>query len=319
VTRFNVDSRLSTVSGVWGRKGQKLSLVKDSYLKLAYQRDYNSDWANGVEIFSGRCRGNRIDDMLAQDVSVRGGQNSYTDEESGKKVEVTRTAMVVQPPRFLIVSIERSKWDVEKQKPVKDTRDIDLEPVLSLPGRRDASMFDEQEGSHTPKKKSSRRYGLYGIVVHSGTTANSGHYYAYARHSNVPDLDRQDSSSSPWMLFNDENIQEVRYKNMKKDIESKKNHSAYLLFYKELDSDSDPVVSSPGEDRPGPVARFPAWIKTLVDSNRKEVFRFLQSFQSGFYESWLTDDILHRALRHDAEEVASEEDFPTLVRGLSLD
>jgi ubiquitin C-terminal hydrolase len=319
VTRFNVDSRLSTVSGVWGRKGQKLSLVKDSYLKLAYQRDYNSDWANGVEIFSGRCRGNRIDDMLAQDVSVLGGQNSYTDEESGKKVEVTRTAMVVQPPRFLIVSIERSKWDVEKQKPVKDTRDIDLEPVLSLPGRRDASMFDEQEGSHTPKKKSSRRYGLYGIVVHSGTTANSGHYYAYARHSNVPDLDRQDSSSSPWMLFNDENIQEVRYKKMKKDIESKKNHSAYLLFYKELDSDSDPVVSSPGEDRPGPVARFPAWIKTLVDSNRKEVFRFLQSFQSGFYESWLTDDILHRALRHDAEEVASEEDFPTLVRGLSLD
>eukprot|EP00945_MAST-04E_sp_MAST-4E-sp1_P008008 g8008.t1 len=319
VTRFNVDSRLSTVSGVWGRKGQKLSLVKDSYLKLAYQRDYNSDWANGVEIFSGRCRGNRIDDMLAQDVSVLGGQNSYTDEESGKKVEVTRTAMVVQPPRFLIVSIERSKWDVEKQKPVKDTRDIDLEPVLSLPGQRDASMFDEQEGSHTPKKKSSRRYGLYGIVVHSGTTANSGHYYAYARHSNVPDLDRQDSSSSPWMLFNDENIQEVRYKKMKKDIESKKNHSAYLLFYKELDSDSDPVVSSPGEDRPGPVARFPAWIKTLVDSNRKEVFRFLQSFQSGFYESWLTDDILHRALRHDAEEVASEEDFPTLVRGLSLD
>ena len=94
VTHLTVDKNLKYISGVWGKKGRKLKLVKDSYLKLAYQRDYNSDWENGVELFSGRCRGNRIDDMLAQDVSVLGGQNAWTDE-LGKKVEVTRTAMVV--------------------------------------------------------------------------------------------------------------------------------------------------------------------------------------------------------------------------------
>ena len=49
-------------------------------MKLGFQRDYMSDWANGIEVFSGRCRGNRIDDMLAQDVSVLGGKNAWRDE-----------------------------------------------------------------------------------------------------------------------------------------------------------------------------------------------------------------------------------------------
>ena len=281
VARFEVDAKLQTCTGVWGAK--KLELIKDSYLKLGYQRDYNSDWANGVEVFSGRCRGNRIEDMVAQDVSVLGGRNAWQDD-TGKKVEVTRTSMVVNAPRHLIVSIQRSKWDVEQAKLVKDSRDINIEPLLKLPGGNGTSLFQSEEQS--PVR--SRRYGLYGIVVHSGTTANSGHYYAYARHSHVPDLDQCESATSPWMLFNDDRISVVSYDKMTQAIRSKKNDNVYLMFYKELNESSDSL------DQSASLGAWPDWVQHAVEENRQDLAGFFDAFQSPFYDDFLRDDVLLR-------------------------
>ena len=192
--------------------------------------------------------------------------------------------MVVNAPRHLIVSIQRSKWDIEQAKLVKDSRDINIEPLLKLPGGNGASLFQSEEQS--PVR--SRRYGLYGIVVHSGTTANSGHYYAYARHSHVPDLDQCESATSPWMLFNDDRISVVSYDKMTQAIRSKKNDNVYLMFYKELNEGSDSLDPSASP------RAWPEWVQRAMEENRQDLAGFFDAFQSPFYDYLLRDDVLLR-------------------------
>ena len=150
---------------------------------------------------------------------------------------MTRTAVVVNAPKNLIVHVNRSKWDVEKGQLVKDTRSIEFDPILELPGKSNSWPDEIKNMSKASISGSSRRYGLYGIVVHSGTTANSGHYYSYARQSSAVDLHLRESPSSPWFCFNDTNISVTKWSTMTKDIKRKKNHSAYLLFYKKISTD----------------------------------------------------------------------------------
>jgi ubiquitin carboxyl-terminal hydrolase 36/42 len=58
-------------------------------------------------------------------------------------------------------------------------------------------------------------YDLYGVVIHVGSSTNSGHYYAYCKNFN----------NSQWFECNDSHISEVK-------SESEVLHTeAYLLFY----------------------------------------------------------------------------------------
>jgi ubiquitin C-terminal hydrolase len=284
---FSIDTKFKTCEGLFGKEGNKVSLVRDSYLKLGFQRDYMSDWANGVEVFSGRCRGNRIDDMLAQDVSVLGGKNAWRDE-NGVAREVTRTAVVVNSPQNLIVHVNRSKWDVEKGQLVKDNRSIEFDPVLELPGKSDSWPEEIKNMSKSSFSKKSRRYGLYGIVVHSGTTANSGHYYAYARQSNAVDLHLRESPSSPWFCYNDTNIKLTKWSTMTSDIKRKKNHSAYLLFYKKIELKVD---NDNGKDFVDGNLRDD-FQQFCVDNNREEILNFLKYTKSNLYDEWLRNDLM---------------------------
>jgi hypothetical protein len=59
-------------------------------------------------------------------------------------------------------------------------------------------------------------YILYAVIMHSGRSAEYGHYYSYARHtsglfgSDKMDVDgpseAQKGPSSQWFRFNDENV-----------------------------------------------------------------------------------------------------------------
>ena len=79
---------------------------------------------------------------------------------------MTRTAVVVNAPKNLIVHVNRSKWDVEKGQLVKDNRSIEFDPILELPGKSNSWPDEIKNMSKASISGSSRRYGLYGIVVH---------------------------------------------------------------------------------------------------------------------------------------------------------
>eukprot|EP01050_Picozoa_sp_SAG11_P035536 SAG11_NODE_13077_length_671_cov_1.169580_1_plen_143_part_10 len=51
-------------------------------------------------------------------------------------------------------------------------------PVSRVAGAGDTAVMGAAEAA----QRSTVRYELYAVVVHSGGSANSGHYYTYARH-----------------------------------------------------------------------------------------------------------------------------------------
>jgi hypothetical protein len=84
-------------------------------------------------------------------------------------------------------------------------------------------------------------YALYGVVVHSGPTADSGHYFSFARESDAPDLWQKDSSISPWILFNDHKVSRSSFTDIRNVTKQSAMDSAYILFYKDLSISRDTI------------------------------------------------------------------------------
>ena len=82
-------------------------------------------------------------------------------------------------------------------------------------------------------------YGLYGVVVHNGSTLRGGHYVAYVktRPKRQPptsttlnwEYDQRAAEGDTWHCTNDKSI-----KRCSKGFDSIRNKKAYLLFYELL-------------------------------------------------------------------------------------
>jgi len=78
--------------------------------------------------------------------------------------------------------------------------------------------------------------------VHSGTSAESGHYYCYAR-SLRSDDDGDDQSK--WFLFNDSHVTPTTFTSLKELLGRFLRDTAYVLMYRKADVDAfaDEVVA----------------------------------------------------------------------------
>jgi len=91
-------------------------------------------------------------------------------------------------------------------------------------------------------------YSLSGVVVHSGTSSECGHYYSYARHSLFcdPEIicdsletrkseDDFDFLQDKWYLFNDSRVSYATYSSFCDVTQRFTKDTAYVLFYKRID------------------------------------------------------------------------------------
>lgn len=228
---LELDDTHNVAKSLWCTDGkdkvQERTFTKDCYLQLAYKRDFGSFWREGRLECSNLCTGNSVSEILAATgAEVLGGANAV-EQDDGSKKDMLRRTVVLEAPRHLVVTIHRTVYDPLQQKIVKEMRDVSFDPVLRLPEVPDAVMraySDQREGElkSCSVGRDSRAYGLYGVVVHQGSSPGSGHYYSYARHSDTPDLFRPDSANSPWMLFNDESISLSSWDEMTTAIKKKK-------------------------------------------------------------------------------------------------
>uniref|UniRef100_A0A8C4Q7E8 Ubiquitin specific peptidase 38 n=1 Tax=Eptatretus burgeri TaxID=7764 RepID=A0A8C4Q7E8_EPTBU len=144
------------------------------------------------------------------------GENSYFCEACDSLQEAERVCTVVEPPCYLILTLVRFAYDVQTHARSKILLDVSVPPLLTLPvasesGRspngpiKDLTLkvagnqnemgtnglcIPERACSPQSKKmKSSARsttsslnpYSLSSIIIHSGTSSESGHYYCYVR------------------------------------------------------------------------------------------------------------------------------------------
>lgn len=92
-------------------------------------------------------------------------------------------------PQCLIIVLQRNIFDVDNMQQIKDNRPVHIPSYFIFP--QNCLLANLQD--HRPA------YNLFGMVVHSGPTVDSGHYIAYAK----------DQTKNKWYEFNDEMVTEM--------------------------------------------------------------------------------------------------------------
>ncbi|GAM28335.1 hypothetical protein SAMD00019534_115110, partial [Acytostelium subglobosum LB1] len=130
---------------------------------------------------------------------VLDGSNKYKCSKCKKLVRATKRMSVHLAPPILTVQLKRFSYlgfhGGKISKPIQFDASFNLAPFMTTTTTSDA-MYD-----------------LYGVLVHSGSSTNSGHYYCFIK-----------SSSGVWHNMNDESVHQVN----QATVLSQK---AYILFY----------------------------------------------------------------------------------------
>ncbi|CAN7977093.1 unnamed protein product, partial [Ixodes persulcatus] len=199
------------------------------------------------------------------------GDNKYHCNACGALRDARRTVVLAEPPRHLILTLMRFSYDNATRTRSKILHNVAYPKLLLLP-----------ENCGLAERAA---YALYAVVVHSGTSADRGHYYTYARHSSqgsawcpavgdqsnaVPHQDGRlfppqeslsprksayrpstsdlDPLSKKWYLFNDSRVSNASYATFETLTRRFPKDTAYVLFYKHVNSSLAYQEAAPTSD-----------------------------------------------------------------------
>ncbi|XP_027329426.1 ubiquitin carboxyl-terminal hydrolase 23 isoform X2 [Abrus precatorius] len=127
-----------------------------------------------------------------------GGERQYQCQRCKQKVRALKQLTIHKAPYVLTIHLKRFHAHDPGQKIKKKVHfgcALDLKPFVS--GSYDGDV----------------KYSLYGVLVHSGSSTHSGHYYCYVRTSN-----------NMWYTLDDNRVSHVSEREVL-------NQQAYMLFY----------------------------------------------------------------------------------------
>lgn len=214
------------------------------------------------------------------------GENQYYCESCASLQNAEKTMQITEEPEYLILTLLRFSYDQKYHVRRKILDNVSLPLVLELPVKRtslsslsegwsaDADFTDVNENLAKKLKPSGTEeafcpklvpYLLSSVVVHSGVSSESGHYYSYARNitgtessyqmrpqseslSLTPsqssllggespntvieqDLENKEMSQE-WFLFNDSRVTFTSFQSVQKITSRFPKDTAYVLFYK---------------------------------------------------------------------------------------
>ena len=125
-------------------------------------------------------------------------------------------------------------------------------------GANDSAGINAVTSSCDGKPASDIVYSLCSVIVHSGTSSESGHYYCYARSSaqlisegeNDDDVSSRATDQGAWFLFNDSRVSYSAYSSFADVSKRFPKDTPYVLIYKRVSSYGTvtPVSSSTQKD-----------------------------------------------------------------------
>uniref|UniRef100_A0A667G7G3 Ubiquitin carboxyl-terminal hydrolase n=1 Tax=Lynx canadensis TaxID=61383 RepID=A0A667G7G3_LYNCA len=218
------------------------------------------------------------------------GDNQYYCENCASLQNAEKTMQITEEPEYLILTLLRFSYDQKYHVRRKILDNVSLPLVLELPVKRttfsslseswsiDVDFTDISENLAKKLKSSGTEeaccsrlvpYLLSSVVVHSGISSESGHYYSYARNitgtessyqmchqsetlalassqshllgRNSPsavieqDLENKEMSKE-WFLFNDSRVTFTSFQSVQKITSRFPKDTAYVLLYKKQSS-----------------------------------------------------------------------------------
>ncbi|XP_003221712.2 ubiquitin carboxyl-terminal hydrolase 38 isoform X1 [Anolis carolinensis] len=220
------------------------------------------------------------------------GDNKYYCEKCASLQNAEKTMQVVEEPEYLILTLLRFSYDPKCHIRRKILDNVSLPLVLELPVKRTVSSLSPVSGvwsvgvefSDTGENLAKKLkpsgaeeagcsqlipYVLSSVVVHSGISSESGHYYSYARNvsssgSSSGSFDQSQSLalaypqnnfmageapvaavekklgenevSKEWFLFNDSRVTFTSFQSVQKITSRFPKDTAYVLLYKKQNS-----------------------------------------------------------------------------------
>lgn len=218
-----------------GKEEHKWSFVKDDFIQMSFKKDYNCSFKNSEMEFGERCFRHDISNMVLNFFSPSVNPEVDCDTCQQRTAHINRVHCT-KSPEHLMLTVKRMSFDWRSNKNIKSLMNAHFSSTITLPQYDDPAGIDSNVNTRSENDAKCRSYGLFAVIVHSGKTANSGHYYAYARSANASDLHKQDSPEAPWIKFNDMRVNYVEngFKGMRETISKSVGANAYILIYKRL-------------------------------------------------------------------------------------
>lgn len=221
---------------------------------------------------------------------ILSGDNKYYCEKCASLHNAEKTMQIIEEPEYLILTLLRFSYDPKCHIRRKILDSVSLPLLLEVPVRRATSPLAVVSGSWSvdvevsdvgenlaKKLKPSGAdevscpqlvpYVLSSVVVHSGVSSESGHYYSYARNvtgscssgqchqsqafSVISPQNKLLAEESPctvieseldtempkeWFLFNDSRVTFTSFQSVQKITSRFPKDTAYVLFYKKQNS-----------------------------------------------------------------------------------
>lgn len=144
------------------------------------------------------------------------GENQYFCEKCNSLCNAKRVTNIIKSPNYLLLTLSRFYFDVKSLKRHKILDHVSYPEILNLPVVEDGTIKNE-------------KYVLYGIIIHSGRSAEYGHYYALSRN-----LSSLNNGEDIWIKFNDEKVSPAKLNSFSNLSNSASSEVVYILAYMKM-------------------------------------------------------------------------------------
>ncbi|XP_062983932.1 ubiquitin carboxyl-terminal hydrolase 35 [Elgaria multicarinata webbii] len=179
-------------------------------------------------------------------------ENRYHCENCASLQDAEKLAELTEGPHYLILTLLRFSFDLRAMRRKKILDNVSVPLVLKLP----ILTSSEELSSGAPTRSGGRAspckgfasvvYDLCSVVVHSGVSSESGHYYCYARECEDVATESDPKGASvnitaekpsdvaiQWYLFNDTRVSFSSFESVSNVTSFLPKDTAYLLFYRQ--------------------------------------------------------------------------------------